>query len=394
MVVAKIEERDMCREIGWNFHYERMEKMRNSAVCKYLLLLAVAVLLVLPAGAAQAAGVDWNEAKITVQGMGIAPPNAINYAHGRMLARRAAVADGYRQLAEAVQGVNVDAETTVENMMVTNDVVRTHVSAVIQGARVVSEAELPGGGYQVTMEIAIFGVSNSVAQAVLQRPAVIEPFPQPVASVPPAAPSVNVNINVTANVGAAPATAAVTTAPTAPTATTAAPAVSAAPVAPVAPAAPALPPAPVVAVSTVPTPIIPSAPAIPVPARPAVPSVQLPQPPVVSQGAIGGFTGLVVDCRGLGLKPVMSPVIKNAEGTPIYGHKNLDYDKVVEQGMAGYTDNPEKLSRAGSNPLVVKAVSLDNHNGNPVISVADANRVLLENGKAAFLDNLKVVFLR
>ena len=125
-----------------------------------------------------------------------------------------------------------------------------------------------------------------------------------------------------------------------------------------------------------------------------MPSVQLPQPPVGSQGAIGGFTGLVVDCRGLGLKPVMSPVIKNAEGTPIYGHKNLDYDKVVAQGMAAYTTDPEKLPRAGSNPLVVKAVSLDNHNGNPVISVADANRVLLENGKSAFLDNLQVVFLR
>ena len=345
--------------------------MNSKVVCKYFLMLLMTMLLALPAGVAGAANVDWGEGRITVQGMGVAPPNAMNFAQARMLARRAAVVDGYRQLAEAVRGVNVDAETTVENMMVTSDVVRTSVSAVIQGARLVAEGEIPGGGYQVTMELAMFGASNSVAQAVLERPAVIEPFPQPVASVPPAAPSVNVNINVTANVGTAPAT----------------------PAAPAAPAAPVLPAVPTVAVSTVPAPVIPSAPAVPVPSVP-VPSVQLHQPPVVSQGAIGGFTGLVVDCRGLGLKPVMSPVIKNAEGTPIYGHKNLDYDKVVAQGMAAYTTNPEQLSRAGSNPLVVKAVSLDNHNGNPVISVADANRVLLENGKSAFLDNLKVVFLR
>jgi len=90
----------------------------------------------------------------------------------------------------------------------------------------------------------------------------------------------------------------------------------------------------------------------------------------------------------------MSPVIKNAEGTPIYGYKNLDYDKVITNGMAGYTTDISRAARAGSNPLVVRAVSLDNHNGNPVLSVADANRVLIENGATGFLDSARVVFLR
>ena len=345
--------------------------MRNLAVCKYLLLLVMTVLLALPSGVAKAAGVDWNDAKITVQGMGVAPQNAMNPAQARMLARRAAVVDGYRQLAEAVQGVNVDAETTVENMMVTSDVIRTNVSAMIQGARVVAEAAIPGGGYQVTMEVSMFGVSNSVAKAVLPKTTVLEPFPQPVASVAPATPSVSVSVNVTANVGAIPA-------------------------APATPAAPALPPTPAVSNAPVSTPPMPAVPSVPTPAvnPPTAPQVNIPQPAAPAQGAIGGFTGLVVDCRGLGLRPVMSPVIKNAEGTPIYGYKNLDCDRVISEGMAAYTNNPDKLTRAGNNPLVVKAVSLDNHNGNPVISVADANRVLLENGKSAFLDNLKVVFLR
>ena len=43
--------------------------------------------------------------------------------------------------------------------------------------------------------------------------------------------------------------------------------------------------------------------------------------------AQGDYTGLVIDCRGLGLKTAMSPVVKNANGTKIYGHKNLDVDK-------------------------------------------------------------------
>ena len=62
--------------------------------------------------------------------------------------------------------------------------------------------------------------------------------------------------------------------------------------------------------------------------------------------------------------------------------------------MASYTTDLRKASRAGSNPLVVKAVGLDNHNGNPILSVADANRVLIENGASGFLDRTNVVFVR
>ena len=110
--------------------------------------------------------------------------------------------------------------------------------------------------------------------------------------------------------------------------------------------------------------------------------------------AIGGYTGLIVDCRGLGLNPVMSPVIKNERGISIYGHKNLNYDQVVAEGMVGYAKSVNGASRAGSHPLMIKAKSLVDHNANPVISVADANRILIENGATSFLNNAKVVFLR
>lgn len=51
---------------------------------------------------------------VAATGTGIAPPTAINAAQAEMLARRAAVADAYRQLAEEVAGVQVDAESTVQ----------------------------------------------------------------------------------------------------------------------------------------------------------------------------------------------------------------------------------------------------------------------------------------
>ena len=246
--------------------------------------------------ASAAAEPDWANKVIQVTGMGAQPARAANPAQARMLARRAAVADAYRMLAESIKGVNVDAETTVENMMVSSDIVRTKVNAMIQGAVVVSEREIPGGGYEVTMQVPIFGVQNSLAGAVITQPTVKEDFPTPTVTVP----------------------------------------------------------------------------------------------------SSGGYTGLIVDCRGLGLKPVMSPVIKTDSGTSIYGHKNLDYDKVVALGMADYSYNLNSgVARAGSNPLIVKAVSLEGTlRGNPVVSAADANKILAENSVSHFLESTNVVFIR
>lgn len=289
--------------------------------------LMMALLVMLTASAL--AATNWDSAVVTAEGTGIAPPTAYNSVQARMLARRAAIVDAYRQLAEQIKGVDVDADTTVENMMVTSDVVRTHVSALVQGARIVEEKTLSEGGYSVTLQVSMFGVSNSLASAVIERPKVKESFPPVVPKVEPSVP---------------------------------------------------LPPTDYGYPSTPST-------------KPmyGTPSSAAKTP---SGRAIGGYTGLIVDCRGLGLRPVMSPVIKNTDGTPIYGYKNLDYDKIIENGMAGYTTDISRASRAGTNPLIVRAVSLDNHNGNPVLSLADANRVLIENGATGFLDTASVVFLR
>ena len=62
--------------------------------------------------------------------------------------------------------------------------------------------------------------------------------------------------------------------------------------------------------------------------------------------------------------------------------------------MAGYAYDWSTAGRAGSHPLVVRAMALDKQHSNPILSMADANRVLIENGAAHFLDETKVVFLR
>ena len=86
-------------------------------ISKMLMACVMAMtLMVVSAASAFAAGtgMDWSgDSKITVQGTGVAPTYAVNAIQARMLARRAAVVDAYRQLAELVKGVNVSATTFV-----------------------------------------------------------------------------------------------------------------------------------------------------------------------------------------------------------------------------------------------------------------------------------------
>lgn len=62
--------------------------------------------------------------------------------------------------------------------------------------------------------------------------------------------------------------------------------------------------------------------------------------------------------------------------------------------MAGYVRSETESDRAGANPLRVRAIGLRGFDSNPILSVADADRVLAENQKSGFLDQLAVVFIR
>ena len=122
------------------------------------------------------------------------------------------------------------------------------------------------------------------------------------------------------------------------------------------------------------------------------PQPQFPQP---TGSSSGGYTGLIIDCSGLGLVTAMSPVIMNESGNPIYGYQNLNYDLVVSKGMVGYATSTSNSSRAGSNPLIVKAKRVDGTAScNPVISDEDASKILHANNSSHFLEKCAVVFIQ
>lgn len=130
------------------------------------------------------------------------------------------------------------------------------------------------------------------------------------------------------------------------------------------------------------------------------PREALPVPTVGTLTAIGGYTGVVVDVGELPLNRTFSPVIYDESGRAIYGHMNIDPDFAMSQGMVDYAATASDIeqvlrgqSRAGINPLVVRATALRDHNNNVIIQVEDADLILAENqAQGFFLERCQVVF--
>ncbi len=91
---------------------------------------------------------------ISVVGQGVAPMNTSSPAQAYALAKRAAVADSYRLIAEKVKGVRVDGQDLIKNMMVKRSTVRTSVKAMVRNANIV-ETTFKEGLCEVEMEIVL-----------------------------------------------------------------------------------------------------------------------------------------------------------------------------------------------------------------------------------------------
>ena len=125
----------------------------------------------------------------------------------------------------------------------------------------------------------------------------------------------------------------------------------------------------------------------PAPAAPSAPSAPRP----------GTVTGLIVDARGLGLRPAMSPKIVDQNGGVVYGPGNFTREFAVKFGVAGYSKNLEQAQqdpRVVGNPLVVKGVGVQGANkADLVIAASDVSRVRGADNSGKFLSNCKVMIL-
>lgn len=92
------------------------------------------------------------ELVFSVVGEGVAPMDTISPAQARTLAKRAAMADGYRQLASKLYGVRINAKDTIKDAMLKSSVVESRVDGMIKNASI-SDIGMQDGLYKVEMEI-------------------------------------------------------------------------------------------------------------------------------------------------------------------------------------------------------------------------------------------------
>jgi len=240
--------------------------------------------------------VDWTTGVLTAVGIGAPPAQPANAAQARAMAERAAQVVAYRNLLEAVKGVRVDSTTTVENFIVTSDVIRTEVSGIIQGAMIMDKKYMSDGSVEVTVGMKLTG---ALADALLPK-----------------------------------------TLPTPPTGLT----------------------------GTL---------------APATPGQM--------------YTGLIVDARGLGVKPAMAPKILNEDGKEVYGSAWINRDYAVREGMVGYLKDPVQAQtnpRVADKPLMVKALKVaGDARVDMVITNADAAMLHNASENLSMLQKCRVIIL-
>lgn len=264
--------------------------------------------------------VDWSNQIIRSTGIGSPNPNMPETAQ-RAGAIDAAKKAALRNLLETVKGMTLDAETTVRNFMVENDVINTRVSGVVRNFTVVDTKYMSTGDIEVTVEMPI---SGALADALL---------PQQMGGMT---------------------------------------------LGPVSGA------------------VCPCC-GQPWPAgRPVPANVNLNQP--AAQTSTGGaYTGLIIDCKGLGIRPAMAPKVIDEAGQELYGSKFVSRDWAVQIGMVGYDKDVNRArsnDRVTANPLIVKAIkSAGPNKADIVVSTASATAIRNAASTQNFLDKCKVMFI-
>jgi len=111
------------------------------------------------------------------------------------------------------------------------------------------------------------------------------------------------------------------------------------------------------------------------------------------------FTSVIIDASGLNLERCMSPKIRRADGSEVWGTVKVDTEFVEDHGLVAYAtsmDDAKKNPRCGLNPMIIKAASIagGKFGSDPAILNPDADLLVAENAKGGFLEKFNVIFVK
>ncbi len=305
-----------------------------------------------PGDAIEAAGsgqINWTSGEVFATGIGAPPSQSINAAQARAMTERAAFVVAIRNLLEIVRGIRVDSASVVENFMVKSDVINTRVNGIVRGARIVKTQYMSDGSVEVLVAMPMKGaLLDAIVPETFGRP-LSSPMPQRMTPTPqPPRPSI----------------APTTKGPEEPSKL--------------------LPPP-----TTVPS----------LPEKNAEPPIPAPSSPGESTTIFKGgtATGLVIDGRGLGLRPALLPKIIDPQGQELYVGHVVTRTNAVDQGVAGYAKDVNAAAnnfRVTDNPAVIKGLRASGTaRTDIVVSQADAQTLKQLGGKGDFLQYCRVIIV-
>ncbi|PKN35717.1 MAG: hypothetical protein CVU61_02535 [Deltaproteobacteria bacterium HGW-Deltaproteobacteria-19] len=109
------------------------------------------------------------------------------------------------------------------------------------------------------------------------------------------------------------------------------------------------------------------------------------------------FTGLVIDARGLGARPAMSPKVFDENGKEVYGTLVVNKEYAIQQGISGYARDLSAAQgnpRVTNNPFTVKAVSAEGAGKSDLkIASNDALKLRAVKENMAFLQKCRVMIV-
>jgi hypothetical protein len=321
--------------------------------------------------------IDWTQGILMAKGSGAPPREARNIAQARLMTERAALTDARRNLLEVLKGVRVDSSTRVENFMVKNDQIRLQAEGFIQGSVEVRRFRkyLSDGAIEITVAVDLAGdflslllQSAAEARKGMEKPpppAVMEP--KPAKKAPPPEP------------------------PRPPLESKPEPSPSPPPV-----ARPPIPPPAAAVLEKKPEP--PPQPAVPVPEKKPEPPpapVRAPEKPLPRPADLPPFTGVVLDARGLGMKPALLIRVLDEGGMELYRGQYVPQEKAAQNGLALFSRDltaAQTNPRVGKNPLTVKGSKVNPANpSDMILAEENARKIAPYAQKGTFLEDCRVM---